>query len=188
MNNSTQVTTMLARWRGGDDNALNDLYPVIEKELKRIARRHIRQLRPGNTMQTTAVINEAYVRLAAQRGFELQNRSHFFAIASTMMRRVLLNYIRDAKRQKRGDGATRVSYDETRLFTDATSDELQKLDDALVVLGKVDPRKRRVVELRYFGGLTVEETAEVLDLAAITVMRDWRLAKGWLAHELGNGQ
>jgi RNA polymerase sigma factor (TIGR02999 family) len=146
----------------------------------------MRKLRPGNTLQTTALINETYIRLVDQNRVQWQNRAHFFAIAAAMMRRILLNYLRDRNRIKRGGGATQVSLDEGIMITEGKSDEILALEEALCRLSEIDERKAKVVELRYYGGLSVEETAEVLKISGITVIRDWNLAKAWLARELRN--
>ncbi len=171
-------------WSKGDDAAMNELMPLVEPELRRMAKRYLRQLRPGNTLQTTAVINEAYLRLVDQNKVDWKNRSHFFGIAACMIRRILLNYIRDQKRQKRGGGAFRISLSEISAISKEKSDEILALDEALVRFAKADPRRARIVELRYFGGLTVDETAEFLNVSRITVIRDWNFAKAWLAREV----
>lgn len=186
MTPSSKITGMLIDWSNGNEAIFNELLPVVESELRRLARHYIRQLRPGTTMQTTAVINEAYIRLVDQKNTNWQNRAHFFGIAANMMRRILLNYIRDQKRKKRGGGALKISLSEVPLISDERSDELIVLDEALKDLEGFDKRKSRVVELRFFGGLTVDETAEVLQVSKITVIRDWNFAKAWLAREMQN--
>lgn len=180
------ITELLIDWSEGNPEALNQLFPFVERELHRLARIQMRKLRPGNTLQTTALINEAYIRLIDQNRVQWQNRAHFFAIAAGMMRRILLNHLRDRNRIKRGGGAIQVSLDEGIMITEAKSDEILALEEALCRLSEIDERKSKVVELRYYGGLSVEETAEVLKVSVITVMRDWSMAKAWLARELRN--
>ena len=182
----TNITGLLIDWSEGNAEALNELLPLVERELHQMARAQMRKFRPGNTLQTTALINETYIRLVDQNRVSWQNRAHFFAIASGMMRRVLLNYLRDRNRFKRGGGAVQVTLDEGLMITEAKSNELLALEEALCRLAEVDERKAKVVELRYYGGLSVEETAEVLKVSGITVMRDWNMAKAWLARELRN--
>ena len=181
---ATGITELLIDWSEGNADALEELFPLVEKELHRLAHRYMREMRPGNTLQTTAVINETYIRLVDQTQVKWQNRAHFFAIAATMMRRVLLNYIRDNKRKKRGGGAIQVELKDEMIITEAKSDEILALEEALCRLSEIDERKAKVVELRYYGGLSVEETAEVLKVSDITVTRDWNLARAWLAREL----
>jgi RNA polymerase sigma factor (TIGR02999 family) len=144
----------------------------------------MRKEKPGHTLQTTALVNEAYLKLVDQRNTRWQNRAHFFAIAAQIMRRILLNYVRDQHRKKRGGNAIQVSLSDLNIVSDAKSSELIALDEALEKLASFDERKARMVELRYFGGLSVEETAEVLGVAPITIARDWKMAKAWLAREL----
>lgn len=182
-----EITGLLVNWSSGDKNALEKLLPLVEKELHRLAHYYMRQIQPGNTLQTTALINETYLRLIDQKKVSWQNRAHFFGIAAQLMRRILLNYIRDQKRDKRGGGAVHISLLETAIVSMEKSKELLALDEALNRLAEIDERKSRVVELRYFGGLTVEETAEVLKISPITVMRDWKMAKAWLAREIRDG-
>lgn len=186
MDSSTNITAMLIDWSNGDEAILEELLPVVDRELRRLARYYIRRIRPGETLQTTALINEAYIRLVDQKSVRWQNRAHFYGIAARMMRRILLNYIRDQKRLKRGGGAIHVSLSDVAVISKERSKELVELDEALTKLAKIDDRKARVVELRYFGGLTVEETAEVLNISKITVIRDWNMAKAWLAREVRN--
>ena len=167
-------------------SAQEDLFPLVEKELHRLAHHYARQLNRGNTLQTTAIINETYLRLVDQNRVEWQNRAHFFAIAANMMRRILLNHLRDKNRLKRGGRAVHVSLSEAMVFSDKKSDEILALEESLCRLAEIDERKSRVVELRFYGGLSVEETAEVLKVSAITVIRDWNMAKAWLAREIRN--
>jgi RNA polymerase sigma factor (TIGR02999 family) len=188
MNSGSEITGLLANWCDGDQAALERLLPLVEAELHRIAHHYMRRESPGHTLQTTALVNEAYLRLVDQRSTRWQNRAQFFGIAAQIMRRILLNHARDQNRLKRGGGATRVSLLDGDLMTGEESAELLALDAALNKLELIHPRKCRVVELRFFGGLSVEETAEVLNVSAPTVLRDWRIAKAWLARELGAPQ
>jgi len=180
----SEITALLIAWSDGDQAALERLLPLIERELHRIARHYMRRESPGHTLQTTALVNEAYFRLIDQRSVRWQNRAHFFAIAAKIMRRILLNYARDRQRAKRGGQAVQVSLSEVAAAGEEKSAELIALDEALVRLAAEDERKCRVVELRYFGGLSVEETAEVLGVSPVTVARDWKMAKAWLAREI----
>ncbi|MDQ3649481.1 MAG: sigma-70 family RNA polymerase sigma factor [Acidobacteriota bacterium] len=180
----SDITRLLLAWSDGDQAALEKLLPLIEQELHRIARRYMRRENPGHTLQTTALVNEAYFRLIDQRDVHWQNRAHFFGIAAQIMRRILMNYARDRQRDKRGGKAVQVSLSEVAVITEEKSDELIALDESLKRLAVIDERKCRVVELRYFGGLSVEETAEVLGISTITVARDWKMAKAWLAREI----
>ena len=181
---NTSITELLIDWSGGNTAALDELFPLVERELHRLAQIQMRKMRPGNTLQTTALINETYIRMVDQNRVKWQNRAHFFAIAASMMRRILLNHLRDRRRIKRGGGAIQVTLDEGLMITKAKSDEILALEEALCRLAEIDERKAKVVELRYYGGLSVEETAEVLKVSGITIMRDWNLAKAWLAREL----
>jgi RNA polymerase sigma factor (TIGR02999 family) len=186
MSSPPNITQLLIAWSCGDKSVLDDLLPLIEQELHDLARKHMRRERPGHVLQTTALVNEAYLRLVEQRDVRWQNRAHFFAIAARIMRRILLNYARDQKRLKRGGGAFQVSLSEATIIPVGKSDELLALDEALDRLAIIDDRKSRVVELRFFGGLSVEEAAEVLQIAPATVMRDWNMAKAWLVREMGS--
>lgn len=188
MVSSTQITQLLIDWSKGDESVLNELLPLVDRELRRLARHYIRRIRPGATFQTTSLINEAYIRLVEQQNVNWKNRAHFFGIAASMMRRVLLNHIRDGKRQKRGGGAVHVSLSEVAVVSANRSNEILALDEALIKLASLDERKSRVVELRYFGGLSVEETAEALRISKITVIRDWNYSKAFLAREIRNDQ
>jgi RNA polymerase sigma-70 factor, ECF subfamily len=178
------ITELLIDWSAGKDDALEKLFPLVEKELHRLAHNYMRKMQPGNTLQTTAVINETYIRLVDQNKVQWQNRAHFFGIAAKMMRRFLLNYIRDHKAQKRGGGAIEVSLTDAMSVTEEKSHEILALEEALCKLAEIDERKAKVVELRYYGGLNVNEIAEVLKVSAITVRRDWTMAKAWLAREV----
>lgn len=184
---TSEITGLLVDWSNGDQAALDKLLPLVEQELHRLAHVYMRRENPDHTLQTTALVNEAYLKLIDQKKTHWQNRAHFFAIAAKIMRRILLNYARDQRRKKRGGKAVHVSLSEVSTFTLARPEELIALDEALERLAAVDERKSQVVELKYFGGLENEEIAEVLKISAITVMRDWRYAKAWLFREIENG-
>ena len=181
-----EMTRLLLAWSGGDRSALDQLLPLVEEELHRLAHRYMSRERPDHTLQTTALVNEAYVRLIDQRRVRWQNRAHFFAIAAQTMRRILIDHARRRAFDKRGGGARELQLDEAAVLTDERAAELVALDDALQALAEVDERKSRVVEMRFFGGLSVEETAEALGVSAVTVMREWSLAKAWLYRALNN--
>ena len=181
-------TTLLLAWGRGDETALDQLIPLVHDELRRLARRHMAGERPGHTLQATALVNEAYLRLIEVNQVRWQNRAHFFAMASRVMRRILVDAARARGFQKRGGGAEKVSLDEALLVSGEPRQDLIALDDALNALAAFDLRKSQVVEMRFFGGLSVEETAEALHVSADTVMRDWRLAKVWLVRELRGEQ
>ncbi|MGB9179469.1 MAG: sigma-70 family RNA polymerase sigma factor [Pyrinomonadaceae bacterium] len=186
MQASAEITQLLIAWCEGDRAALDALMPLVEKELHRIASRYMNREAPGHTLQTTALVNEAYLRLIDQKNVHWQNRAHFFGIAAQIMRRILINYARDQHRAKRGGRAIHVSLSEAAVMSDVRSSQLIAVDEALERLAEIDERKCRVVELRYFGGLSVEETAEVMKISTATVNRHWNMAKAWLARELGN--
>ena len=181
-------TTLLLAWGRGDETALDQLIPLVHDELRQLARRHMAGERPGHTLQATALVNEAYLRLIEVNQVRWQNRAHFFAMASRVMRRILVDAARARGYQKRGGGAETVSLDEALLVSGEPRQDLVALDDALNALAAFDLRKSQVVEMRFFGGLSVEETAEALHVSADTVMRDWRLAKVWLVRELSGEQ
>lgn len=178
------LTGLLTEWREGDKSALDKLTPIVYDELRRIAHRYVRRERDGHTLATTALVNEAYMRLAGFQQFTWENRSHFFAVSAQVMRHILIDYARRNQFAKRGGGLQRVSLEgaasDAALMSSARAAELIELDEALDELAKIDPRKSDVVQLRYFGGLTLEETAEVLQVSLMTVRRDWRAAKAWL--------
>jgi RNA polymerase sigma-70 factor (ECF subfamily) len=176
---------LIAAWSKGDEQALNDLIPLVYPDLRRIARQHLWR-NPNQTLQSAALANEAYLKLIQARGIQCESRTHFFALCAMTIRRILVDYARKGRYEKRGGDAVRVPLEEALLGTRARGVELLALDDALASLFKIDPRKSRVVELRYFGGLTVEETAELLGISPETVLRDWKMAKTWLYRELGN--
>ena len=183
---SGSVTRLLLAWRQGDESALARLTPLVHQELERIARRLMRGERPGHSLQATALVNEAYMRLLDVQHVNWQNRAHFLAMAARLMRRILVEAARARGREKRGGGALRVSLAEGLLTTDKGQD-LLALDEALDALAKTDERKGRVIELRFFGGLSVQETAEVLAVSPETVVRDWRFSKVWLMNEMRRG-
>jgi len=178
------LTEKLIRWGKGDRECLNELAPLVQEELHRIASRHMRRERPNHTLQTTALLNEAYVRLIDQNHVEWRDRAHFYGIAARIMRQILVDHARSTGREKRGGDLCRLPLDEALVFSPEKSAELIALDAALDRLATHDARKERVVELRYFGGLSVEEAAEVLQVHPNTVIRDWTLARAWLKREL----
>jgi RNA polymerase sigma-70 factor, ECF subfamily len=179
-----EVTELLQAWRGGDEQALHKLTPLVYAELRRLARSYMNRERPGHTLQTTALVHEAYTRLIDTPRVNWQDRNHFFAVCSTLMRRVLVDHARSHGYVKRGGGVKLVSLAEARDVGHDGQVDLFALDEALTRLAALDPRKSQVVELRFFGGLTVDETAEVLHTSPDTVMRDWKFAKPWLMREL----
>lgn len=181
---SNQITQLLAAWSSGDETAMDQLMPLVYGELRRIARRYMAGQRAGHTLQTTALIHEAYLKLVGQGERRWQNRAHFFGVAAQAMRHILVDYARARHADKRGGEAQAVSLDEATASTGTQAAEIVALDDALRRLEEVAPRQSRVVELRYFGGLNVEEAAEVLKVSPETVTRDWRMAKAWLLREL----
>jgi RNA polymerase sigma factor (TIGR02999 family) len=179
-----EITQLLRAWEGGDKASLDKLIPMVYKELHRLAHRYMAEQAPGHTLQTTALINELYVRLAKTREANWQDRAHFFAVCARAMRQILTDFARSRRYIKRGGGAPHLSLDEAPALTGEVPVDLAALDDSLNTLAKVDPRASQVVEMRFFGGLTVEETAEVLKVSVETVTRDWRAAKAWLLREL----
>jgi RNA polymerase sigma factor (TIGR02999 family) len=179
------VTRLLIEWQRGSEWALEQLMPIVYEELRRMARRLMRQQRPGHTLQTTALVHEAYLRLAGVSGTALQSRTHFFSLAATAMRHILVDHARAHQTDKRGAAYQPVPLDEIAISTERAA-ELVALDDALTALTALHPRQGRVVEMRYFGGLSAEETAEVLQVSPDTVLRDWRAAKAWLHRELSH--
>ena len=183
-----EITQLLAEWSDGDQSALDELYPLVYDELHRLARRYMSREKKGHTLQTTALINEAYVRLVDQKNVHWANRSHFFAISAQIMRRILIDHARRHAFAKRGGGAQHVSLEEVAVITPDASRELLLLDEALKSLAEMDPRRSQVVELRYFGGLNNEEIAGVLNVSENTVTRDWNMARAWLYQQLtGSG-
>ena len=179
-----RVTELLVRWSQGDDAALAELTPLVYGELRRLAHRHMGGERPDHTLQTTALVNEAYPRLADQTNPRWQSRAHFFAVAARAMRQILVSYARSQQSQKRGGGALKVDLDEAALLSPEESKEIVDLHEALEQLSALDSRKAQVVELKYFGGLNYDEIAEVLKISPVTVRRDWKFARAWLYKEL----
>ncbi len=177
------VSTLLHAWSTGDPSALEKLTPIVYDELRRLARRYMRRERPGHSLQTTALVNEAYTRLVDYKRMQWQDRAHFFAVSAQLMRRILVEHAR-RHNLKRGGGVQHVALDEAAIMGHAEDTDLVALDDAMNALARIDPRKVQVVEMRFFGGLSVEETAEVLQISSITVKRDWRAARTWLYREL----
>jgi len=181
---ANDLTGLLIEWAEGDKDALDQLTPMVYDEIRRIAHRYVQRERNGQTLQTTALVNEAYLRLAGSQRIEWQNRAHFFAVTAQVMRHILIDHARRRQYLKHGGDVQRVSLEavtkEAALMSPPRAAELLALDEALNELAKLDPRKSRVVELRYFGGLSIEETADVLEVSAMTVRRDWRAAKAWL--------
>ena len=179
-----RVTQLLREWTQGDDSALAELTPLVYEELRRLAHHYMEGERPNHTLQTTALVNEAYLRLADQTNPNWQNRAHFFAVAARAMRQILVNYAKSSQAQKRGGGALKVELDEAAIVSPEQSKEIIYLHEALERLANLDSRKARVVELKYFGGLNHDEIAEVLKISTVTVRRDWVFAKAWLYTEL----
>jgi RNA polymerase sigma-70 factor (ECF subfamily) len=178
------VTTLLVAWGNGDHAARDELMPIVYQELHRLAHLYMSRERTGHTLQTSALVNEAFVKLVDQRDVRWQNRSHFFGIAAQVMRRILVDHARSRHSVKRGGKATPVSLEEALILSNERSAEIVALDEALNSLANVDERKSQIVELRFFGGLSIEETADVLAVSPGTVMRDWTLAKAWLRREM----
>ena len=187
MSHQESVTELLIAWNDGDSSALNRLMPLIEVELRRMARYQMQREDANNTLQPTALVNEVYLKLVNQKKSNWRSRAHFFAIAAKLMRRILIDHARRKLRGKRGSGKADISIDDVAIISRGKSVELLALDEALDRLAKFDALKSRIVELRHFGGLSVEETAEVLKISEITVMRHWKLAKTWLRRDLRGG-
>jgi len=181
---SEEVTQLLIEWSDGDQTALDRLAPLVYCELRKMARRYMSHQQPGHTLQTTALIHEAFLKLIHQPDKRYKNRAHFFSVAACAMRHILVDYARSRCYAKRGGAALKVSLDEAAAVSDERAAELVALDDALEALAKIAPRKSQVVEMRYFGGLSVAEAAEVLKVSSDTVMSDWRFAKAWLIREI----
>ena len=179
-----EITQLLINGSNGSQGALDQLYPLVYEELRRLAHRYMSRERPGHTLQTTAVVHEAYLRLIDQKHVQWQSRAHFFAIAAQMMRRILITHAQSHAYAKRGGGALKVSLDEAAILSQERAGELLALDEALNSLTALDPRRSQVVELRFFGGLSNEEIAEVLKISPNTVTRDWQMAKAWLRREM----
>jgi RNA polymerase sigma factor (TIGR02999 family) len=181
---SDELTQLLMEWGDGDQSALNKLIPLVYDELRRMAHHYMARESPDHTLQTTALVNDAYLRLTDQKRTSWQNRSQFFGIAAQLMRRILVDHARSHAYAKRGGGTIKVPLDETNVVGPQRATEILALDDALNQLAMIDARKCQIVELRYFGGFTVEETAKLLEVSDVTVMRDWSLAKAWLRREI----
>ena len=181
-----QITQLLVEWGKGDRAALDRIMPLVHNELHRIAHRYMNRERPGHTLQTSAVVNEAYLRLIDQQSVKWQNRAHFFGIAAQMMRRILVDYARKHNYAKRGGGALHVSLNEAAARSNKRTADVIALDEALTALEAIDVQQSRVVELRFFGGLTIKETAEALGISVDMVKREWNTAKGWLYREMSN--
>lgn len=186
MKESNEITQLLVAWKEGNQESLDRLIPLVESELRRIARAQMRRERIDHTLQTTALINEAYIKLVDATGVNWQNRAQFFGISAKIMRRILINYARDSRAKKRGAGeAEHVNVDDAVIFSPEKSKELIDLDEALKRLSEFDETKSRVVEMRFFGGMSIEETAEALGISPSSVSLHWRMARAWLQEELG---
>lgn len=183
-----EVTQLLLSWNQGDREALDRLIPLVEAELRRLARRFMRRERGDHTLQTSALINEAYVKLVDQQNVQWQDRAHFFAVSAQIMRHILIDHARKHQYAKRGGGAEKVPLDEIAQLSDQRAAELIAMDDALRDLAMADPRKSQIVELRFFGGLSIEEAAEVLEISPATVTREWRMARAWLHHAMSSNK
>ena len=182
-----EITQLLVAWGAGDESALEELAPLVHAELRRLAHRYMGGERAGHTLQTTALVNEAYLRLIDWKSVRWQSRAHFFGVSAQLMRRILVDFARARGYRKRGGGTPRVALDEAAAVSDERGADLLALDEALRALAELDPRQSKVVELRFFGGLTVEEAAEVLKVSPATVERDWSFARAWLHRELSKG-
>jgi RNA polymerase sigma factor (TIGR02999 family) len=181
---SLEITRLLQDWSNGDEQALEKLTPVLYKELHRMAHRYMRQERPGHTLQTTALINEAYLRLIGWKNVRWQNRAQFFGVSAQLMRKILVDFARSRNYAKRGPSARLISIEQAPGGSRDRARDILALDDALKQLAAIDPRKSQIVELRFFGGLSLEETAEILKVSSRTIRRDWELAKVWLGREM----
>ena len=186
MSAPSEITRLLADWANGHQAALERLLPLVYDELHRLASSYMRRERPDHTLQTTALVHEAYLKLVGQDDVRWQTRVHFFAAAAQVMRHILVDHARGRSRAKRGDGLPPLSLDEAATISGQRADELLAINDALITLTATDPRKSRVFELRYFGGMSVDEAAQALKVSPATVARDWRMAKAWLRREIGN--
>ena len=184
MSEPSEITKLLKAWEKGDKDALDKLMPLVMDELRKLAKRYLRQEKSGHLLQTTALVNELYLKLVDQKSVNWQNRSHFFAFSAICMRQILIDYAKSQIAEKRGGKIQHLPLDEIQIVTPEKSAELLALDEALKVLEKQDKRKSQIVEMRYFGGFTVEETAEILHIGVRTVERDWQMAKAWLKKEI----
>lgn len=187
MSAQSEITGLLTDWSKGDQTALDKLLPLVYDELHRLASGYMRRERPDHTLQTTALVHEAYLRLVGQRNARWQTRVHFFAAAAQVMRHILVDHARSRRRAKRGEGLVELPLEDAAVLSEERADELLAVNDALTGLAALDPRKGRVFELRYFGGMSVDEAAEALKVSPATVARDWRMAKAWLRREMGSG-
>jgi RNA polymerase sigma factor (TIGR02999 family) len=187
MSGADDITRLLAEWSGGNQSALDRLVPIVYRELRRLASAYMRGERADHVLQTTALVNEAYLRLLERRHVDCRTRTQFLAVAAQVMRRVLVDYARGRNRAKRGDGAAHKSIDDVAVISDDRAEQLMAINCALDSLTAMDARKARVFELRYFGGMSVDEVAEALSVSPITVARDWRMARVWLAREIASG-
>ena len=181
-----EVTRLLIDWSNGNQSALDRLIPLVNEELHRLAHHYMRRENASHTLQTTALVNEAYLRLVSQKRVHWKNRAHFFALSAQLMRRILVDHARQRRYAKRGGGAHQISFEEAMIVSPERGPDLIALDEALDRLAAIDERKGKIVELRFFGGLSVEETAEALRLSAVTIMREWNMAKAWLYNSLNN--
>lgn len=182
------VTRLLVNWSNGDREALEKLTPLVYAELRRLANRYLRRERPDHTLQSTALVHEAYIRLIDDKTVQWQNRAHFFAVSAQLIRHILIDHARSRQAQKRGSAAIKLSLDEAIATPGQNDLDLVALDDALNTLAKIDPEQSRIVELRFFAGLSIEETAEVVGVSPATVKREWTTAKAWLAREISRGE
>jgi RNA polymerase sigma factor (TIGR02999 family) len=182
-----ELTRLLAEWSGGNQAALDELVPLVYNELRRLASNYMRGERPGHLLQTTALVNEAYLRMMGRHEVSCYTRAEFFAIAAQVMRRVLVDYARGRNRVKRGDGVASLSLDDVAIISDDRAEQVIAINSALDKLAASDPRKGKVFELRYFGGMSVEEVAEVLRVSEVTIARDWKIARLWLRREIARG-
>jgi len=183
----TEVTQFLRDWGEGDQQALDELLPIVYGELRRLAQHYLSRERPDHTLQPTALVHEAYLRLVDQRGIAWQNRAHFFGVAARLMRRILVDYARRRRAAKRGGGAPKITLDRVAAGSQDRPEDVLALDEALTRLAQLDPRQQRIVELRYFSGLTVEDIAETLGISPATVKREWSIARAWLSREIRDG-
>jgi RNA polymerase sigma factor (TIGR02999 family) len=181
---SQEITALLAEWSSGNQEAFDELTPLVYQELRQLAARELRRERPGHTLQSTALVHEAYLRLIGQRRVQWQNREHFFAIAAQIIRRILVSYARGRNSFKRGGASIRVPLEESLAAAVGRNLDLQELDEALSRLSEIDPQQGRIIELRFFGGLSIQQTARVLGISTSTVTRDWNLARAWLHRAL----
>jgi RNA polymerase sigma-70 factor, ECF subfamily len=188
MSGPGEITRLLAEWSGGDQAALDRLVPLVYDELRHLASHYLRGERPDHLLQTTALVHEAYLRMAGRQQVSTQTRTQFFAVAAQVMRRVLVDYARGRNRSKRGEGVAPLALEDVAVLSDDRVEEIVAIDSALENLAALDARKGRVFELRYFGGMSVEEVAESLSVSPVTVARDWRMAKAWLRREIDPGQ